>query len=106
MKSYCIYILLCNNGAYYTGYTTDIVRRYNEHIHGSPKCKYTRSFKPLYIAQTWQIYGCKSTAMQIEKCIKKFNKKQKQNLILYPNKLASFFPEFAEKIILPQQYLF
>ena len=44
MTKHYVYILECNNGALYTGYTTDIERRYQEHVEGSPKCKYTRSF--------------------------------------------------------------
>ena len=42
---YWVYILNCENGAFYTGYTTDLIRRYHEHLEGSSK--YTRSFKPL-----------------------------------------------------------
>ena len=72
-NSYWIYILLCNNGNYYTGYTTDIKRRYQEHVKGTAKCKYTRSFKPLTIAQSWQV-TCKNTALKIEYFIKNLKK--------------------------------
>jgi len=85
-----VYILLCNNGSYYTGYTTELSRRYQEHLQGTIKCKYTRSFKPVNIAQSWQIDE-KGTALQIEKFIKKLSKVQKQQLILFPNKLKIYF---------------
>ncbi|MDF2867939.1 MAG: catalytic domain protein [Gammaproteobacteria bacterium] len=87
---YFVYILLCNNGSYYTGYTTELVRRYQEHLQGTAKCKYTRSFKPVSIVQSWQVED-KGTALQIEKFIKKLNKTQKQQLILFPDKLKIYF---------------
>jgi putative endonuclease len=87
-KKYWVYILNCNNGSYYTGYTVDLIRRYQEHVAGTDKCKYTRSFKPLSIAQSWQIQGDKSTAMKIEKRIKKMTKKEKEKIILSPELLV------------------
>jgi len=82
-----IYILECSNGAYYTGYTTDLTRRYHEHLQGTAKCKFTRSFKPQRIAQSWKINGDVSKALKIEKAIKKLNKKEKEQLILFPEKI-------------------
>jgi putative endonuclease len=84
-KTYWVYILLCDNGHYYTGYTTDLERRFQEHIAGTIKCKYTRSFKPIRIEQTWKIEGEKSEAMKLEKYIKKLNKKEKERLISAPD---------------------
>lgn len=87
-KHYWVYILKCDNGNYYTGYTSDLVRRYKEHTLGTGKCKYTRSFKPLGIAQSWKIQN-KSAAMRIEKSIKKMSKKEKEQLILNPDSLVN-----------------
>lgn len=89
--NYWIYILRCSNGSYYTGYTTNMTRRYQEHVKGTAKCKYTRSFKPLGIAQCWQVTDCKNLAMKIEKYIKQLSKSQKEQLILYPDKLEQLF---------------
>lgn len=86
-----IYILHCNNDTLYTGYTTDITRRYQEHLAGSAKCKYTRSFKPLRIAQCWKISNDKSTVMKVENLLKKLSRKQKQHLINCPKELESMF---------------
>lgn len=82
---YWVYILFCQNGTYYTGYTVDLIKRYQDHLAGSAS-KYTRSFKPLKIAQSWQIEG-KSLAMKVECRIKKMSKKEKQALILHPERL-------------------
>jgi putative endonuclease len=89
---YFVYILLCDNGSYYTGYTTDLTRRYQEHLTGTDKCKFTRSFKPVSLAQSWKIQGSKSIAMKAEKFIKTLSKAKKKQLILSPEKLAEFFP--------------
>ncbi len=87
MNKYCwVYILLCNNGAYYTGYTTDLNRRFVEHLAGTAKCKYTRSFKPIKIAQSWQVDNTK-LAKRLEIYIKKLSKKEKEILILSPELL-------------------
>jgi putative endonuclease len=82
-----VYILLCENGNYYTGYTNNLDRRYQEHLAGTAKCKYTRSFKPTKIAQSWEIFGEKSEAMRIEKYIKTLSKIEKEDLISNSDKL-------------------
>jgi putative endonuclease len=88
---YWVYILQCENNAYYSGYTTDIKRRFQEHLLGSAKCKYTRSFKPLGIAQCWQVSGTKSLAMTVERYIKKMTKKEKTAVIKDPDLLSQHF---------------
>jgi len=89
-STYWVYILNCDNGSYYTGYTTDLTRRFQEHLDGTDKCKYTRSFKPLGIAQSWEITGTQSTAMKIEKFIKRLSKQKKKELVLHPDCLLSW----------------
>jgi putative endonuclease len=88
---YWVYILLCENGAYYTGYTTDLARRYEEHLAGTDKCKYTRSFKPVKIAQSWHVASSKNIALKMEKFIKSLSKQKKEELILQPEKLSALF---------------
>ena len=88
-QSYWVYILHCKNNTYYTGYTNDLAKRYQSHLDGTGKCKYTRSFKPLSIAQCWQINGDKSLAMKIECDIKKLSRAQKTKIILQPDTLST-----------------
>ena len=82
-KIYWVYILRCSNQSYYTGYTDNLEKRFQDHLTGKGG-KYTRSFKPLSIAQSWEIKGDKSIAMRIECYIKKLSKAQKELLILNP----------------------
>lgn len=86
-ECYWVYILLCENNTYYTGYTHDLAKRYQSHKDGSGKCKYTRSFKPLGIAQCWKIIGDKSFALQIERHIKSLSRSEKETLIHFPTLL-------------------
>lgn len=83
-------MLLCENNTYYTGYTNDLAARYASHINASGKCKYTRSFKPLNIAQCWQISGDKSQALKLERYIKTLSRSDKEKLILQPMMLSEY----------------
>lgn len=82
-KRYWVYMLLCANNTYYTGYTNHLEQRYQSHVEGTGGCKYTRSFRPLKIAQSWEIIG-KSEAMKIERQIKKLTREEKEKLIQCP----------------------
>jgi len=82
-----IYMLRCSNNTYYTGYTNNLKKRYKSHIDGTGKCKYTKSFKPLEIAQCWKIYDSKAKAMKIEREIKKLSRLEKEKLITIPSLL-------------------
>lgn len=84
IPDYWVYILLCENNSYYTGYTNDLAKRYQSHLDGTGKCKYTRSFKPVAIAQSWKIEGDKSCAMKIERIIKKLSRTDKEKIIADP----------------------
>ncbi len=88
-KDYWVYILLCNNQSYYTGYTDNLEKRYLSHLNGTGGCKYTRSFKPLAIAQSWLIQNDKALAMQLERKIKKLSRKEKIKLIANPESLSN-----------------
>lgn len=83
-QDYWVYILLCNNNTYYTGYTNNLEKRYLSHVNGTGGCKYTRSFKPLSIAQSWKINGSKAQAMKIERYIKKLSHSDKKKIITEP----------------------
>jgi putative endonuclease len=86
---YWVYILHCDNDSYYTGYTVNLGRRYQDHVNG--KAKYTRSFKPLVLAQAWKVHGDKATAMKIENFIKKLPREKKIELLTAPELLTPVF---------------
>jgi len=83
-KKYWVYILACDNQSYYTGYTNNLIKRFASHVNNTGRCKYTRSFKPLYIAQCWFILDNKSAALKFEKMIKRLPRLEKEKLIRQP----------------------
>jgi len=80
-----IYMIECDNGSYYTGYTVDLDARYQAHLDG--KSKYTRSFKPVKLAQSWHLAISRSMALRIEALIKAQNRSIKLQLIEKPELL-------------------
>ena len=86
-KIYWVYMLLCENNTYYTGYTNNLEKHYVSHVEGTGGCKYTRSFKPIKIAQSWEIKEGKGRAMKVERYIKKLPRTMKEKLIDCPELL-------------------
>ena len=86
MEAY-VYILECSNGSLYTGYTHNLSQRYQAHISGRARCKYTRSFPPVRMVQSWGLTS-KSAALQVEHKIKNLTKAYKLQLIANPQSLS------------------
>ncbi len=82
METHWIYIIECSNGCYYSGFTVDLEQRYQAHMAG--KCKYTRSFKPVKLAQSWCLELTRSLALRIEALIKMQTRQFKCQLIQHP----------------------
>ncbi len=79
-KKYFVYIVECADGSYYTGYTTDIQRRLNEHNYSSRSAKYTRSRRPVKLIHSEE-YNTLSEALKREHAIKKLSRKRKKDLV-------------------------
>ena len=91
MQTHWIYIIECDNGSYYTGYTVDLEARYQAHVSG--KCKYTRSFKPVKLARSWRLAIARSLALKIEALIKAQTREFKAKLIERPELLHKLILE-------------
>lgn len=72
-------MILCENQAFYTGWTKNISSRFSQHKSGNGS-RYTKQNKPVKVIY-WKTCKDKSTAMKKEIEIKKLNKKQKEKLI-------------------------
>lgn len=44
---YVVYLLRCADGTFYTGVTTDLERRLEEHNHGDRGARYTKARRPV-----------------------------------------------------------
>tara|TARA_B100000963_G_scaffold269671_1_gene237794 strand:- start:3136 stop:3432 length:297 start_codon:yes stop_codon:yes gene_type:complete len=79
MKFWKVYILCCSDGTYYTGITTDIQRRLNEHNTGNG-AKYTKNRTPVLLEE-FKSFNSRSEATKEEIRIKKLTRAKKEKLI-------------------------
>jgi len=74
-----VYILRCIDQTYYTGYTTDLTRRVDQHNQGIAS-RYTRGRRPVELVYSEEL-STKSLALKREIEIKKLKRPQKEKLI-------------------------
>lgn len=78
---YYVYMLRCEDNSIYTGITTDVKRRMNEHFNKDKKCaKYTLNHTPKKLECVWSTAN-KSLASKLEYHIKKLSKENKEALV-------------------------
>lgn len=78
--SWIVYILRCSDKSLYTGITTDISRRLNEHNYSSLGAKYTRARRPVMLVYE-ESFSSRSLAAQQEYKIKQLMRQEKEALI-------------------------
>ncbi len=81
MSDWFLYMVRVKNGSLYTGITTDVDRRFQEHVEGGIKAaKYLRGKAPLKLVLKYKV-GDRSLAMKAEAAVKKLPKPEKERLI-------------------------
>ena len=76
MKVWYLYVLECSDGTLYTGVTTDLDRRLEEHNNSPRGAKYTKTRRPVELVWSRQ-YGSRSEAQSEEYKFKKLSRKNK-----------------------------
>ena len=79
-QNWWVYILRCADNSLYTGITTDIQRRLNEHNSADSKTRYTRSRQPVELVYQENLEN-RASASSREYAIKKLNRAGKIALI-------------------------
>lgn len=79
-KDYSIYILECNDKSFYTGMTTDLFHRFDQHKNGEGS-QYTKSRFPVKIVFAYKGIKEYNIARAGEKYIKSLTRKRKIKLI-------------------------
>ena len=79
MTDHWVYVLECSDGSFYTGYTTDVERRVDEHAAGEG-AKYTRGRTPVELVHS-ERFDTKSAAMSREYEIKQYDRETKERLV-------------------------
>lgn len=79
-KAWFLYVLRCADDTFYTGTTTDITRRIEEH--NTKKCgaKYTKTRRPVELI-FWLDFENRSQAQKAEYKFKKLTRAQKEKII-------------------------
>jgi putative endonuclease len=86
ISTWCVYLLRCNDNSLYTGITTDIARRVDEHNNSKIGAKYTRARRPVTMVYQ-EVAEDKSSAASREYKLRKLKKHQKELLVTqYHNK--------------------
>ena len=78
--SYFVYILKCSDNTFYTGITTDVKRRVDEHNSSDKGAKYTKIRRPVALVYQ-EISQDRSSASKREYAIKKLTRKEKMEII-------------------------
>lgn len=95
-KEYYVYIIRCQDNSLYTGITTDLKRRMEEHLEkGKKGAKYTASHQVVKIETAWRTID-KTRASKLEYHIKTLKKFQKEELIKDYKKLKEFLSDKIE----------
>jgi putative endonuclease len=74
-----VYVIECGDGTLYTGYTTDVSRRLEEHRNGTG-AKYTRGREPISLRRV-ERYPTRSAAQSREHEIKGKSRAEKERLL-------------------------
>ena len=83
-----LYIIRCSDASLYTGITTDVERRFNEHAGQGKLCaKYLRGKDPLVLVFTAEA-GRRSEALQLEARVKRLAKADKERIVSGQKNLA------------------
>ena len=77
---YCVYIVRCADGTYYTGIAADVARRIAEHEESPRGAKYLKGRGPLTLEYS-EIVGDRRSASKLEYRIKQLSRMDKKALI-------------------------
>jgi putative endonuclease len=90
-KPWYLYLIECQDGTYYAGITTDVVKRYQTHLSGKG-AKYTRARKPRRLLGA-RVYVNRSEAAKAEWAIKQLDKREKPGFLrAIANEISAPFP--------------
>lgn len=77
---YYVYVLLCADGTFYTGSTSNLARRVRQHSNGSLRRAYTYSRRPVKLVW-FKEYATQEEAEKEEKAVKRWGRTKKQALL-------------------------
>jgi putative endonuclease len=91
--SWYLYLIECADGSIYTGITTDVAARFDEHAAGKG-ARYTRSRRPRAVLASFPLAD-RSSALRAEYRVKRLSPTQKRELAAGLRTLESVLPPVA-----------
>lgn len=82
---YYVYVLLCADGTFYTGSTSNLTRRVRQHSNGSLRRAYTYSRRPVKLVWAKE-FETQEEAEAEEKVVKRWSKARKETLLELTNR--------------------
>lgn len=82
---YYVYVLLCADGTFYTGSTSNLKRRVKQHENGAHRRAYTYSRRPVKLVWSKQ-FETQEEAEEGEKAVKRWSRARKEALLDLPNR--------------------
>lgn len=93
---YYVYMLRCTDNSIYTGITTDVERRMEEHFSRDKKCaKYTLTHKPKRLECVWKTEN-RILASKLEYHIKKTLGKDEKEMLIRNHRLEDVLSDKIE----------
>ncbi len=90
--TYYVYMVECRDGSIYTGITTNLARRMQEHLsRSSLAARYTKSHEAKKLIAAWETVG-RSSASALEYRIKRLSHVQKVEMSEHPESALSIIP--------------
>ena len=80
MKPFWVYILLCNDGSYYTGHTDELEQRIAQHESGAIRGCFTFKRRPVTLVYS-EAFFTREEALTAEMQIKGWGRKKKEAMI-------------------------
>ena len=96
MSTYSIYLVRCRDGSLYTGISTDVTRRLNEHRNGRRGAKYLKGKSPITLLYEQEI-GDRSLASRIEARIRKMPSTVKGDVDRLPERIDGFLKDLTDQ---------
>lgn len=87
--SHYVYMLECKGGRIYTGYATDVEKRFEAHRHGKG-ARFTKAFPPKKILKVFTLKS-KHDALRLEALIKRQSVQAKRHCILLAEGILPYF---------------
>ena len=85
-----LYLIECADGSIYTGITTDVAARFEQHANGAG-ARYTRSHRPLRVLASFEVAD-RSSALRAEYWVKRLKARDKHALASGGRSLDSVLP--------------